>query len=369
MKKYTINMRSAADTVEGHGVLSAYNEMVDLVKGLDGFQVLENSHKGADITHYHTVNPSYFMGIPFAKIRGKAVGYVHFLPETVDESLKLPKIARKFFYWYLILFYKSMDRLVTVNPCFIDKLAAYDIPRDKISYIPNYVSSDEFYPIDPAEKAALREKYGLDPQKFTVVCAGQLQTRKGVMDFVDLARRLPQMQFLWAGGFSFGAMTDGYAEISEMLKNPPANAKFPGIVHREEMNGIYNLGDVMFLPSYGELFPMTILEAMCCNTPVLLRDLDIYPQILFDFYQKADSQQGFEKELLRLAGDPEHYAKAKADAVRGNAFYNADHVRAMWDEFYSDLVAAPVTARDLMAKPAEKELPTATKRPAVAKLK
>lgn len=369
MKKYTINMRSAADTVEGHGVLSAYNEMVGLVKGLDGFQVLENAREKTDITHYHTVNPNYFLGIPMAKLRGKTVGYVHFLPETVDESLKLPKIARKFFYWYLILFYKSMDRLVTVNPCFIDKLAAYDIPRDKIAYIPNYVSSREFYPMEQARREALREEYGLDPYKFTVVCAGQLQTRKGVMDFVEMARRQPDMQFLWAGGFSFGTMTEGYAEISEMLKNPPPNAKFPGIVPREQMNAIYNLGDVMFLPSYGELFPMTILEAMCCNTPVLLRDLDIYPEILFDFYLKADGQEGFQRELSRLASDGDYYAAAKEKAARGHAFYNEEHVSAMWDAFYKSLMAAPVTARDLLPAAPKADVRKPRKRPAALNLK
>lgn len=365
-------MRSAADTVEGHGVLSAYNEMVGLVKGLDGFQVMENGHGRSDITHYHTVNLSYFLGLPMAKIRGKTVGYVHFLPETVDESLRLPKLARKIFYWYLILFYKSMDHLVTVNPCFIDKLAAYDIPRDKITYIPNYVSGEEFHPLPKEKKAALRESYGLDPERFTVVCAGQLQTRKGVLDFVDLARRLPQMQFLWAGGFSFGAMTDGYAEISELLKSPPENVKFPGIVPREQMNGIYNLGDVMLLPSYGELFPMTVLEAMACHTPVLLRDLDIYPQILFDFYRKADSQEGFERELLRLSEDAEYCRAAKRDAARGSAFYNREHVRELWNTFYSGLMAEPVTVRQLASmttagRPDGKGGHRHAKRPAVAK--
>lgn len=367
MKTYTVNMKSAADTVEGHGVLSAYNEMVALVKGLDGFRVLENSRKGADITHYHTVNPSFFLGIPFAKIRGKTVGYVHFLPETVDDSLNLPKLFRKVFYWYLILFYKSMDRLVTVNPCFIDKLAAYDIPRDKIAYIPNYVSNDEFFPLDPADKGALREKYGLQPGRFTVICAGQLQTRKGVMDFVDLARRMPEAQFLWAGGFSFGAMTEGYAEISEMLQNPPENAKFPGMVPRERMNEFYNLGDVMCLPSYGELFPMTVLEAMSCHVPVLLRDLDIYPGILSGFYEKASDQEGFLEKLRRLAGDPAYCAAAGKAAAQGSAYYNAAHVRSMWDAFYRSLAAEPVTARGAARKRPGNAMPQ--KRPLAAKLK
>lgn len=341
-KKYTINMRSGASAVEGHGVLSAYYEMVNLVKELEDFEIHENSFGCADITHYHTVNPSYFLGIPWMKMKGKTVGYVHFLPETVDDSLRLPKLARKIFYRYLILFYKSMDRLVTVNPYFIEKLEAYGIEKDKITYIPNYVSSKEFYPLSSEEKKALRISYGLDPNRFTVVCAGQLQTRKGVIDFADLAGHLPKIQFVWAGGFSFGKITEGYTEISQLLQSHPENLFFPGILPREKMNDFYNIGDVMFLPSYGELFPMTILEAMCCGLPILLRDLDIYPKILFDFYLKAEDQTGFQQELLRLSQDPVYYSQAKEKSAKGHDFYNEAHVQTMWENFYKDLIREKV---------------------------
>ena len=340
MKKYTINMKSHADMVEGHGVLSAYKEQVRLVKeGLSKqFTVTENHKGGGDITHYHTVNFGYFLTLPLAKMRGKTVGYVHFLPETIEDSLKLSPIAKKVFYQYLITFYKSMDRLVTVNPIFIDKLAAYGIPKEKISYIPNYVSEKEFYPLSQQRKKELRQEWGLCPDKFTVICTGQLQTRKGVLDFAQIANRLPEMQFLWAGGFSFGKMTDGYEEISRLLKSPPPNLVFPGMVPREKMNEIYNIGDVMFLPSYGELFPMTILEAMSCNTPILLRDIDVYPKILMDFYLKASDNQGFENCLRRMKDDPDYYKAAKEAAHRGHMFYNASHVLSMWEEFYTCLI-------------------------------
>ena len=109
--KYTINMVSRANTVKGQGVGSAYDEQVGLVKeGLsDRFEVFENKTMLADITHYHTVNFSHFLSIPFAKGAGVTVGYVHFLPETMESSLKLPKIAKKAFYRYLISFYKRIS--------------------------------------------------------------------------------------------------------------------------------------------------------------------------------------------------------------------------------------------------------------------
>lgn len=45
-------------------------------------------------------------------------------------------------------FYKRMDHIVVVNPSFIPKLERYGIPKERITYIPNFVSKDEFYDVD-----------------------------------------------------------------------------------------------------------------------------------------------------------------------------------------------------------------------------
>ena len=257
------------------------------------------------------------------------------LPETVETSLNLPRFMKQIFYKYMIKFYDSMDYLVTVNPYFIGRLEHYGVDRSKVTYIPNYVSSEVFHPVSPEEKAALRKKYGIPEDKFVVVCAGQLQVRKGVFDFVEIAKRMPDVEFAWAGGFSFGKITDGYKEIQQLSENPPSNLKLLGIIDRKYMNEIYNIGDVMFLPSFEELFPMTILEAMCANVPILLRDLDIYPDILFDFYSKGSSVDEFIAELDRLRTDKEYYSERVAASKRGNEFYSKEHVTKMWDDFYT----------------------------------
>ncbi len=335
-RKITVNMKSSATKVKGQGVGSAYIEQVGLIKELsDKYEVTENKRVFADITHYHTLNPDFYLFRRHHTKNGRSVGYVHMLPETVDTSLNLPKLFKKVFYAYMIKFYKSMDYLVTVNPYFIGRLEHYGVDRKKVTYIPNYVSSEQFHPLSDKEKAALRDKYGVPRDKFTVVCAGQLQVRKGVFDFAELARRMPDAEFVWAGGFSFGKITDGYKEITKLSENPPPNLKLLGIIDRENMNGIYNMGDAMLLPSYEELFPMTILEAMCAHTPIILRDLDIYPDILFDFYRSAKDVDGFEKVIRRMMEDKEFYEKCRDDSRRGNEFYSKEHVTGMWDEFYT----------------------------------
>ena len=332
-----INMKSEATSVKGQGVGSAYIEQVGLIKEMpDKYTVLEKSNKRTPIVHYHTINPTFFLLKPWLTSKGTSVGYVHMVPETVESSLKLPWLIKKIFYWYMIRFYKSMKHLVTVNSYFIDVLNEhYKVPRERITYIPNFVSSETFHPVSEEERMAFRDKYGIPRDKFVVTSAGQLQVRKGIFDFLKIAEQLPDVQFVWAGGFSFGAITDGYKEIQKVLENPPANVKFLGIVERENMNEVFNIADVMFLASFEELFPMTILEGMCVHKPILLRDLPIYEGILFDFYLKEKDVEGFISCIERLRTDKEYYDKACEMSEKGNKFYSKENVMKMWDDYYT----------------------------------
>lgn len=339
----TINMLSTADRVKGQGVGSAYLEQLELVKnGLSDCYTIEvNQFKCADIMHYHTINPSYYLSLPLAKAkRSIRVGAVHFLPETVDDSIKLPGFIRQVFYKYLISFYKNMDYLVTVNPNFIDKLGAYGIPTSKVSYIPNYVSKEKFYKKTDLEKRELRKKLEIDEKAFVVICAGQLQERKGIFDFVETAKAMPDVTFLWAGGFSFGNITAGYKKIKTLLESPPKNVRFLGMIERENMNDLYNVADVMFLPSYSELFPMIILEAMNCEVPILLRNLDVYPKILFDYYLKGDSTAEFIEHITNLKEKQEFREKYSRKSAEGSEFYSKDHILMLWRQFYNEIYSA-----------------------------
>ncbi|MCL1853783.1 MAG: glycosyltransferase family 4 protein [Peptococcaceae bacterium] len=332
----TIKMESKADVVKGQGVLSAYQEQVRLVsQGLDGkYKVATRKMPSPDITHYHTLFALWPVLVAMAKYSGAAVGYVHFLPETLEDSLKIPKPFKKTFYNYVLSFYKSMDYLVTVNPVFVGKLADLGIDPAKVHYIPNFVDEKAFFPYEGEKKQRLRTEYGYGQEDFLVLGVGQLQTRKGVSDFIEVARRMPDMEFLWAGGFSFGMISDGYAELKASVKNPPPNLCFLSIVDRERMNDIYNLADVMFLPSFKELFPMTILEAMNCRLPILLRDLDVYEEILFDYYLKEDDVAGFARVLDSLSKDRACYKHWSEQSWLGHNFYSREQILAKWEEFY-----------------------------------
>ena len=336
MEKIGINMLSQATSVDGQGVGSAFLEQVALVKECDDiFDVAINSGKNNyQIHHMHTVNPRYRMR--FTK-RHVNVAYVHFIPSTLDGSLKMPKLIFKIFKKYVISTYRKADEIVVVNPSFIPPLEELGIKRENITYIPNFVNHEKFYKISEEERNALRDKYNITHDKFVVMGCGQVQTRKGVIDYVETAKRNPDKVFVWAGGFSFGKMTDGYKELKAIMDNPPENVKFIGIIPRVEMNGIFNMCDLLFMPSLSELFPMSILEAVNSAKPVLLRDLDLYEEILFkdkDCYAIGKNVDEFDAQVKKLASDKAYYEHYSKGSQVISDFYSKEHVKSIWREYY-----------------------------------
>lgn len=336
----TINMFSSADKVAGQGVGSAYLELIKMLKDRfsDEFEININRYTKSQISHYHTIDlPFYFS--TFSKKRGRKIGYVHFLPETLEGSLKIPQPFKGIFYHYVIAFYKRMDELVVVNPTFIDQLVAYGISREKVTYIPNFVDSREFHPLTAEKKQVLRQQLGISPTKFVVLGSGQIQERKGVFDFIRLAKQNPQVQFIWAGGFSFGRITDGYQQLKKVVDNPPANLLFPGIVSRQRINELNNVADLFLLPSYNELFPMSVLEAFSSGTAVMLRDLDLYHAIIQGDYIPAKDVNQMQERITELVADPTQLAQWQERAHQASQRYSKEHLAARWHEFYTEQAA------------------------------
>ncbi len=333
VEKIKINMLSSADKVDGQGVGSAYLEQVNLIRECDRFEVTINGSSDCDIQHIHTVDPWNYLKMKGGKAAN--VCYVHFLPDTLDGSIELPKAIFKIFKKYVIELYKSADYLIVVNPIFIEPLTQYGVKREKMVYIPNYVSKQDFYAKPKDEVKQCRSRYGIDEDAFVVIGVGQVQTRKGVLDFIDVAKRMKDVTFVWCGGFSFGRITDGYEELKKIVDNPPENVKFLGIIPRDQMNDIYNIADVLFMPSYNELFPMSILEAVNLHKPLVLRDLTLYEDILFHNYFAGHDNEAFCELLRKCKEDPKVYAQGQKMSQEISEYYSKENVLKIWIDFYT----------------------------------
>lgn len=340
-KKLRINMLSSSEKVAGQGVSGAYRELVRLLQrdAKDQLIVTENLPIEADVTHFHTIDFPYYLSTFQKKRSGRKIGYVHFLPDTLEGSLKIPFFLKGIVKRYVFSFYNRMEHLVVVNPMFIEDLVVAGIPREKVTYIPNFVNKEKWHPLSQEEIARLRTELGISDSQFIVVGAGQVQKRKGIDDFIRLAEELPQITFIWAGGFSFGGMTDGYERYKKMMDNPPENLMFPGIVSPERMRELYALADLFLLPSYNELFPMTILEAASCEAPIMLRDLDLYKVILEGNYRATADREEMKEAILEYQANPAALKTLKEKAKNISREYSEEHLLQIWLDFYEKQAA------------------------------
>ena len=188
------------------------------------------------------------------------------------------------------------------------------------------------------EKDNIRSELGISKDSFVVLGVGQIQTRKGVLDFVSVAKSLPDITFVWCGGFSFGKITDGYDELKQVYENPPSNLKFLGIVPRDKMNDMFNMADLLFMPSYNELFPMAILEAVNIGIPLLLRDLDLYEDILFKKYLSGNNNDEFVLCIKKLSSDLKFYQKYSKLSDEISDYYSKENILKIWIKFYQDIL-------------------------------
>lgn len=335
--KRTIKMIYTGEKIKGQGVLSATKEQINLIqtKAKDHFNVLVNKRGKHDILHLHTVNPKSFFGAKFSK--KPVVTHVHFLPDTLEGSIKLPKMFMGLFKRYVLSIYRNSDHIVVVNPSFIEELAKFKIKKERITYIPNFVNEKVFYNYDQDKRNKIRKEYNVKEDEFVVVGVGQVQHRKGVVDFVEVAKRLPKIRFIWAGGFSFGKITDGYKQLKEIMENPPENVEFIGILDRDKMTDFYNMADLLFMPSFNELFPMAILEACSCERPIFVRDLKLFEPVLLKGYYKEKDVDGFVRVIDKLSKDAKYYNEALKHALKVKEYYSRENVKDIWIDYYNNL--------------------------------
>lgn len=169
---------------------------------------------------------------------------------------------------------RNIARFVALSAGNADDIAAYlNVPRDRITEIPNGVDAGFFHPSDTT---ALEERYDLEDN--VVVAVSRLVEYKGHGLLVEAVNRMDDTSLVIAGDGPY--RDDLEAKAGE-------NVHFAGFVDEEELPMYYALGDVFALPTFGEGMPLSILEAFACGTPVLSTRVGSIPDVVDDAVGRA----------------------------------------------------------------------------------
>lgn len=304
-KKYTINVISdSAFTVQGHGVHTAYTEHLDGLKKYSQFEVHTNQ-KGlkTDITHIHTVG---YYGLRFILAR-KGLKFVsaHVVPDSFVGSLVGARLWYPLAKWYLQWFYGRADGVFAVSQEVAEQLRKMKIKKP-IYTVPNMLDTSRFANSADKQRKA-RRKLNIPKDQFVVVCSGQVQPRKRVDSFINCAKALPQMRFIWVGGIPFKHAAADYKAMQHTMSSAPPNVTFTGVIEHQQTIPYYQASNLFFLPSVQETFGIVIIEGAAAGLPILLRNNAQYKVTFKDWYEAGSSDQDFITIIKNLTKNKTFY--------------------------------------------------------------
>jgi glycosyltransferase involved in cell wall biosynthesis len=261
-------------TVDGHGVHVAMMQLAQAQQKL-GITVKINPKGPEAIMHFHSAGPfAYLRLLRHRRIR---VTTAHVTPYSLHGSIRWAPRLDRLVSAYLRSYYNKAHLIIAVSETSANELREIGV-RPPIEVIPNGLDADIFRR-SPHSRAIARETLGIETNARVVLTVGQIQPRKGIADFIELAERFPELSFIWVGDTLFGAASDGRKEIRRTLAKKPENLHFTGQVEHERVSFYYHAADIFVSLSSHETFGLAPVEAGMASLPLVLSKLPVFEEI------------------------------------------------------------------------------------------
>ncbi len=231
-----------------------------------------------DILHINTVGLNSEAMIKKARADGKPVIYhAHSTEEDFKNSFVLSNQIAPLFKKRLLSLYPLADEIITPTPYSKKILEDYGIDKP-IHAISNGIDLKRFER-DEEKIKAFRRYFNLRPNDKVVLSVGLYFERKGILDFVEVAKQCPDYKFIWFGHTSLMVIPKN---VREVIEDYPENVFFPGYVKGPILEGAFTSSNCFFFPSYEETEGIVVLEALASRQEVLLRDIGVFDPWLVD---------------------------------------------------------------------------------------
>lgn len=195
-------------------------------------------------------------------------------------------------------------------------------PEDKVFVIPNGIDTQRFVR-DPAARAAWRRQWNLEETAPTVGIVAALRPEKNHSRFLRIARRvvdqLPAARFVIAG--------DGpeRPRIEQEITTLGLTSAVRLLGTVRDIPAVLSMLDLFALTSDNEASPVSILEAMSCQLPVVAPRVGSIPELvrpdLTGLLVDAADEEAAAEAWLRILRHPER-AQAWGKAGRGQVQAN-----------------------------------------------
>lgn len=282
-----------------HQQSAARKNKIGLAKGLED----------AEVIHINTVFPKSLLLAKKAKKMGIPVVYhAHSTEEDFRNSYIGSNLFAPLFGKWIQYCYNTGTMIITPTEYSKRLLVSYGIKK-KIEALSNGIDLT-FYNRNYVDRMSFRKKYGYTAEQKIVMSVGLTIERKGISDFVELAKRMPEYQFIWFGETNLNTVP---IKTRKAVRTKLPNLRFAGYVNPEELREAYGSCDLFLFPSREETEGIVVLEALAMKIPMLLRDIPVYEDWLAENKEvyKAKNVKDFEQKARRiLEGELPNLAEA-----------------------------------------------------------
>lgn len=199
------------------------------------------------------------------KYKGKYYYHLHNIPRT---SFGCKNII------------SNSEKILCVSQYVADKISSNKNPigpikKEKIYIYRNCIDINLFN-INYGNKYILenKKKFGIRDEERIILFTGRLSKEKGILETIEAFKKMniPNVKLMITGSCFYNMETK--SRFDDLLKSASKEVKekiiFTGYIDYKKMPEIYQLADIVVLPSiWEEPAGMTIIEAMACGKPVI----------------------------------------------------------------------------------------------------
>lgn len=291
-----------ADTFSKSGIGRAMSHQLTALEA-SGVETTIQKKDDYDIAHINTYFAKSHRALKLAKKRGiPVIVHGHSTYEDFRRSFKMWQVMEPFFDHDLKWMYSRADMIIAPTPYARDLIKSYGLCQNVIA-ISNGIDV-KAYEDDLEAQKQFRERFDIPEGEKFVMGVGFPFERKGLIDFIEVARSFPHIKFIWFGALQRILTNE---KIIRAIKKKPDNVIMAGYCKGSIIHGAYQLASAMFFPSFEETEGIVVLEALASHCPLLVRDVGVYREWLEDGVNchMGKTNEDFIVQLKRLLDEGE----------------------------------------------------------------
>ncbi|MCI0509932.1 glycosyltransferase involved in cell wall biosynthesis [Chromohalobacter marismortui] len=185
--------------------------------------------------------------------------------------------------------YRHVDRVLSISEATLTRnRQAFPLPPSRITLLYLGIDTADFVPqLDAAARQALRDALGIPRGAVTIALPGRLTPGKGQQVLLDAFRRLVeagdhQSHLVLIGGLEAdeGGNPTFIASLQQQIHEQGLGERVTFTGFRRDLARLFEVMDIVCVPSRNEAFGLTVIEAMAAGKAVVGADSGAIPELL-----------------------------------------------------------------------------------------